>query len=558
MVEKSTEDFIADAVKRLKPSWSERDKKMRAWYNILTLKDEMAQEGMESVVANDPRTGYNLGLHLMSSSIVAHKIQQEGMTDAEVGATSKLEGFITNAWDREESRYRSGGHRGLKNGIVGSMLATGWYSLFAMVDKNRIWFDLWDSIQVYPRFGYDGLAEVVRIIPLTAQDANYLIKSRGWDKGKSAITKGVNMSDYWGFDDDGDVVNGIVIGQNVVKELVKEPDLSKVKRLPVFLGPVGGLPDSGAIVSGKKWQEHYGESIIATNEGLTKNYNRLLTFAQQLVRDTSDPRWLELSSGDDILDEERLFKRGAIFRGEPGDEVTTLPIQPIPPEIRTMTFDYQNMVQRGLFPWSMYGNLQMQLSYLAMANIASSAMQTLNPYMDALSGLYTDVDNFVTNMMLENGYRPHKFKKPDGLPDSFDFNVQVDIEIPGYMTQRATVARMLNPGFKLPVSWITDRMFPEIRDSVAMNARSRSEDAISHPKFLLVEQIRAARGLAQRYLNIEKETSKLYSTLAKSLEAELSAQSEPTPQATSPEMSSALNEVQPSQATEPNRGYERP
>ena len=64
---------------RLKSNWSVRDKKIRDWYDILRLKDDLKQEGMETVTANDPKTGYNLGKHLMTSSTIAHKIPIDGL-----------------------------------------------------------------------------------------------------------------------------------------------------------------------------------------------------------------------------------------------------------------------------------------------------------------------------------------------------------------------------------------------------------------------------------------------------------------------------------------------
>ncbi|GAH01980.1 unnamed protein product, partial [marine sediment metagenome] len=127
----------------------------------------------------------------------------------------------------------------------------------------------------------------------------------------------------------------------------------------------------------------------------------------------------------------------------------------------------------------------MQMSYLAMANIASAALQVLTPYMEALRGLLSDIDNYQVKMIMEGGFRPYGFKKPDNLPEEFEFDVQADIEIPGYLIQRATVARMLNPKFRLPERWVTDKLFPEIRDPLRTQAQVRTEDAMMHPKAIL-------------------------------------------------------------------------
>lgn len=508
---------------RLKSGWSTRNRKIRDWYDILVLKDELKQEGMESVVSNDPRTGYNLGKHLMTSSLVAHKIIHDELTDQESEAASYLESYVTKRWNAEERRYRGMGRKSFKGELIGLMLATGWHSVFSMVEPTSIWSEVWNPYEVYPEFGPDGLVEVVHIYGMKPAVANRKAKLMGWPL-KQPITHNVNLYNHWGFDNDGDVVNGIVLGQEFVKEMVKEPELSEIGVLPVFISPIGGLPDMGAITP--KWQEHFGEAIVATNEELTKNYNRMLTFSQQLMRDTAQTRWLELSSGETpILRDEDMYKRGAIFRGAPGETVSPIPVPPIPVELRTMLFDYQNMVQRGLFPWALHGNIQMQMSYLAMANVASASLQVLTPYMDAYRGLMTDVNTYWLNMLIQNKLRPHKFFVPDNMPKEFEFDVQADIEIPGYMVQRATVARMLDPTFRLSTDTVMNKMFPEIRDTLREQAKVRKDDAMMHPKAVLADMVLAYKEHA-RVLRESKEAgaleaAELYEKVAASVAAEL-------------------------------------
>jgi len=202
-----TKELIAKCVK-LKANWSTRDRKIRDWYDILRLKDELKQEGMESVTSNDPRTGYNLGKHLMTSSIVADKINQEDLNPQEVESVSYLEGYVAKRWADEERRYRKMGRQGFKNELIALMLATGWYSMFSIVEKNRIWSEVWNPIEVYPEFGSAevGLVEAAHIYTMKPAVANRKAKIMGWEISKP-FTHNTTLYDYWGFDDDGDVVN---------------------------------------------------------------------------------------------------------------------------------------------------------------------------------------------------------------------------------------------------------------------------------------------------------------------------------------------------------------
>ena len=70
----------------------------------------------------------------MVSSIISHKIETDELAPEEVAATSYLEKYITKRWESEEERYRRRGHQRFTTRLVSFLLATGWYSVFSMVD----------------------------------------------------------------------------------------------------------------------------------------------------------------------------------------------------------------------------------------------------------------------------------------------------------------------------------------------------------------------------------------------------------------------------------------
>jgi len=522
----------------LKARWQTRNNKIRDWYDILMLKDELAQDGMESVAGNDPRTGYNLGRHLVMTATRSHKIDQTGLTAQEAAATSYLEEYVAKRWIDHENRYRTIGRQGFLWQIVSWLLASGWYALFSIVENDRIWSECWSPTDAYPEFDDYGMCQVAHIY--TVSEKVFARKARllEWDikprKGQTTIYN------HWGFDDDGSVANFTLCQYGFLKLPTIDPYLTAINRLPVFMSPVGGLPDMGSIyglAQSNKWQEHFGEGIVATNEELGKNYNKMLTYNQQLVRDTAQTRWLELSSGDNgILTPENIFKRGAILRGAPGDTVTPLSANPIPVELRQAMMDYQNQLQRGMFPWSVFGNVQQQVSYLALASIASSSLSVLSPYVDALKGMMSDLNNYWFSMIKQNGFRPYRFTMPKGLPKEFVFESKLDVEIPGYLVQRATVARMLNPSFRLPESIIMNKLFPEVTNPLKAKAEIRKDDALSHPKAILADSILAYKEQARLMRDVEDdEGASLYEKLAQSIEAEIFQQPQQAQQPQQPQ-----------------------
>lgn len=538
--------YIIDRCNALKGNWSVRKKKFKEWYDILLLNDELEQEGMESVVTNDPRTGYNLAKHLLTTMVIADKIESDELPPENIPAVSYLEKYVSERWRDQEKRYRSAGRQSWLSEFEAWILATGWYSVFAMVTEKELWAEVWAPADCFPGFGPDGLVEHAHIYKLSPIAAMKKVKSMGWDY-KQSITADMWIYDLWTFDSDGDVSNAVVLETQFVKSPVKDIPCTKVGRLPVFTSPAGGLPDMGSIKVNKAWQEHYGEGIVGTNEDLLLNYNKMRTFMQQAARTAAQPHWLETSRGDTVIATDVLMDRwGSILHGEPGDDVRPLQGVPIPVELTNILFHYQNELQRGMFPWAVFGNVQQQMSYLAMANVAAASMQVLTPYKDGTQGMRTDVDNFWIDMILMNRFNPHKFEEPDNLPEREGrlFAVNADIEIPGYLIQRATVSRMLNPKFRLPESWVMERLFPEIRNTLKAKADVRAEDAMNHPLAIQVDQIIAYRKQADTLREAgDIESADLYIKLAGLLEAQLSTPQEQAREIVAPAQAAAEQAV---------------
>lgn len=556
MIDIGTPTKLIQRCNSLRSNWTTRHGKFVDWYNILTLVDELKQEGMESVVSNDPRTGYNIAKHLMTSSIIAHKVYNPGFTNIQYPPVAYLEAYTEQRWNDQERRYRKFGHRGWKESVIGMMLAFGWVNVFAMVEKDKLYAEVWHPDEGYPEYGSSGLIEYCHIYTLTPSAAAEKVRTMGWST-KQQLNRKLNLYDYWGFDNDGNVANSIVLGTEFMKPPTVDPYLSKIQSLPIFCFPVGGLPDTGTIAT--DWQNHFGESIVATNEDLIKNYNRMLSFVQHAARSAAQNRWIELSSSETpIATEEKMNQFGAIFRGQPGEVLEALTPPTIPIELQQGLFTYQNMLQRGLFPAAIFGNIQQTMSYLAMANVASAALQVLTPYMDGLRNLLSDVDTFWYNMMKENHFHPNDFKVPQNMPDKIEFDVRADIEIPGYLVQRATVARMLDPEFRLSTDTVMQRLFPEIKDPMAEEAKARRDLALSNPKAILVDEVIAYRERADELDAVgSTDNANLYRKLADSLEAELGVPQQQQARTTNTQNNPVLNEVMPQEATEPTEGLGR-
>jgi len=187
-------------------------------------------------------------------------------------------------------------------------------------------------------------------------------------------------------------------------------------------------------------------------------------------------------------------------------------------------------------------------------------MQVLTPYEQAIKGVMSDIDNFWWRQIRDNDYRPYGFKMPPNLSD-VEFDVNFHIEIPGYLIQRATIARMLDPTFRLSTATTMEKMFPEIKDSLREQARARKDDAMSHPKAIVIDTILAWREQARLLREPptrDVDSAELYEKAAKALEAELEAAPPPTvPERMAAEETTVPREVLPKETMMPTEGMGR-
>lgn len=501
----------------LKSAWGLRNTRFKEWYNMLLMKDELAQKDMESFVSNDPRTAYNLALHLLSSQPIPHRIPINKLQSEQMESAGLVETFLTHAWEDVAERHRRRGRQFWVRELTSFILATGWYAVIAMATDEGCVAEIWNPADVYPQYSEDGLDRVVHIYSMQPEALNRKIRLKGWSV-PNKITSPQNVYNYWKYDDSGYVVNHIIIGNQVVIPSV--PGIS-FERIPIFVGPVGGLPDMGSITPGKEWRAQIGQSIISTNETVYKYLNKHWTFSLQLLRDTAQPRWFERSrSGEAIMKPEDVFKRGTIFRGAPDDSIEALAVPPIPVELRSDRLDMEAMLQRGGPPYALYGNLQQAMSAYLMAQVSAAAQQVFKPYHQAVIDVLTDIDNHWIDMVRKFSVHPYSFSVPSDITEDIRVSASYEIKIPGDLAQKATVARMLSPTFTLSETRVMDELFPEITNPVQEQALARKDVAMRHPVMATVDLIQAFRLEAVKCRELgDKESAELYESAAAAAEA---------------------------------------
>jgi hypothetical protein len=469
---------VNDAVNGLKQEWNSRDTEVSKWYRLIRLENDLAQPNMESVISNDPRTSLDMASWLLKPRTPKFLASNRGLDVDEIQEANAWQQYALREYERWDSEGESELYGNQIDRCIQFMLATGWYALISMPMMDGTWrTETWNPMSVWPEYDSAGhLIKVARRYVISGAEANSKVHTSGWIPPSRAWTGNVAVNVLWEEDLDG-VWQTISIGTH----LVKPTTFHELFRIPVYTGPVAGLPDDGSI-NGSKWRGEIGQSVITPILDVQKNYDKMLTYMQQLLRDTANPRILERVRGSSVVTSEQWYGRGAIFTVEPDEDIRAIQPPVLPPEMRAHLFDMRAMTQRGTFSDTAFGTGGGAMSSVLMTQIISASQRVLYPFHSRLKAVLGNIATMNIAHMQRWGIGRDGILS--GLMENINptrLNFNYDITIPGDFVQRASQARILNPEFRLSQTTLYDVLFPEVQNAVMEQGKLQSEDAMRDP-----------------------------------------------------------------------------
>ena len=359
-----------------------------------------------------------------------------------------------------------------------------------MVPTHPRWtISAWNPTSVYPNYDQDGiLVEIARQYTVSKEAAVSLIVQNGWLTPEFPFDKStVTVSMLWIQVPFEGAYMGVTLDNNLVRPLGPTP----FPVIPIYMTPAGGLPDDGTLVD-DTWRAEIGQSFIASSQALQKNYDRTMTYMQQMLRDTANPVWVETAyEGDGVLTEERLYGRGAVFTVGGRDSIYAIrPDSNM--DMRPHSFDLRNQIHRGSFPDTSFGSASDQVSAFLMSQATASTKQLLDPFKEELENAFGWCATNNISLISSGGGKLLGVKMPEA-PDGYSTKFDYDIEIPGDFIQRANASRLLNPQFKLSSETLLEVMFPEVEDPAIEFNRKVTEDAMNTEIAMQIKNIQEFR-----------------------------------------------------------------
>jgi len=532
-------EALAD-IDNLRRAWNPRLVKFKEWMKLLKLTDELQRTGMESIVSNFPRTFYNLSHYFLTAGNTQDIIPLASDDPIEMDKQAKCERACQYMWKKINEKRMAGGLPSFESELSFDLLILGWYAGQSVYDEETQMLvpTLWHPAQTFPRYEDGELTACVHEYTLTARSLLRKAKRNGWSYEARGLDNIVTLDDYYYVDENGDLVNRIFADRKpITPEEVREDVL-------LLVAPVGGFPEEGVIEGRDDWKGLIGQSILETNAPTIQSHNRWSSFMLQILRDSAQPRWQEISTGEPKVDPDKLMDRGFVVHFQPGESLTPIASNPIPIEMQSLLMSMDRDLQKGGFSDMLYGLMEGRTSGYAMTQIVNTANQILLPYQEAKNFVRSQNDTFWLNKLKE-GHKKFQIKgrtleelSSDEIPEDVTVTVFSDLATPKDWLEKATVANYLKD--MLDEETILEEVL-KVPDLQLVNRRKQQDAVRKHPMTQNITLASAYTTFA-KYLAYrgDSEGAARFERAAQSLEAQLSAP--PAGQGKPQEMSQIMSE----------------
>lgn len=254
--------------------------------------------------------------------------------------------------------------------------------------------------------------------------------------------------------------------------MLKAPTPHGCGRVPVVIVPVGPVPlvqTDSAVDS----VSDYGESVFKANRDIYDKHNLMMSiFLELAARARKPPLGVRSRDGRKSLDEDP-YREGATISMGDGDDIQPFALLQTTRDAADLTGHISGKVQRGSIPFSVFGELQFQLSGFAINTLRSGLDSVLRPRLIAEAAFYSQGLELLTEQYASGRFFPlqasaghvDKAMTPESLSRGGMPEISLEGDLPEDDTAKFAQARMAREGAVplLPDRWIYDNIL-KIRD----------------------------------------------------------------------------------------------
>lgn len=504
MTSLSPDAEILQGVQRRIQFWSKRNDAIKNAYKMREMKSD---EQTASLVVPDARKGFELAVHMLSRKTPIHRIPRGAQDEAQAKLNSITERLLHHLWRLNDEYLFLQGREWFTRILSDWCLGCGFYAIqwgvYADANEQPIFIaDPLDPTTVYPEYGslFEGLVACDRVYQTTLDIIRRQAVALGWNASNlnGSGTVKVTVTDHWEqrkslLSKDNEVLHAVYVNNQPVLSLTKEDLLV----IPILAGPVGGMQTaSNYYTNPEEAAARWGQHILVASSALYEIRNRVWEMTLEDLRQAIARTIIDYSLG----------RKGVVSPGDEG-KIVHADVNEKVEELMRQTFTsnfalthqgLEQMQQRALFPWTMFGQAPFDVSGVALEQLNSAAITILGPTQIAMQRLMRQVDLYWlqeykrrwkdTNTPLEaTGIFQNKTYdlriSPAELPDKPWVEVKAPMDLPADMLNKLNASRIAKPvGNLVDDEYILDEIM-DVFDPQLMQERIAADEATQHPAF---------------------------------------------------------------------------
>ena len=374
--------------------------RMEQDHKLYRLEPYDAGDGYRSYTSNEPQVMADKIISWLTSAEMVVRIPFSGNERDQRDADNQKERFLTGIVRAADENLSLRLLPPLRDQLAWYTTLRGWYAgrvLLVKNDKGETNIDItpWDPLNTFWCEGDDGLDWACYRMRKSPSEIAKQYKVKSGDLGEDT-EESIFVYDFYDRED-----NYVVMQDRLLKKRTKHG----YDGVPCFVGMVGSAPLVQSDEVGTDAIADFGESVFKHNRENFENNNFMMSTMLELTA-RSRKQGLKVKSRDGTKSlEEDPYQEGSEISLAQGEEVEPLGMLEMAKESGAFMGLVSSEVQRGGLPYSIYGELQFQLSGYAINTLRQGIETVLSPRIQALERAYKQIFNIISEQ-----YGSGKFK----------------------------------------------------------------------------------------------------------------------------------------------------
>lgn len=382
---------ITTVIKQKEDDLEELRQQMSGDFDLYTLKEYAPTDqngavmtGYQAYTSSQPRNFFDKVTDALNRAELSIQIKLPDDAKEKDRAAAELgELYLFGALNAIDRRLRKRGEPALRETISFLEDLYGWVVIRALVypQEGETVFDVipWDFMHTTWESGADGLLWAANKRKVTKGQvlSEYGIEIKGKD---------TTLIDFW--HKEGGVVKNSIIVDN---EFVKDPEVTGLKGVPVFIGAVGSMPT----MQSKEFEStilHRGDSVWAASRNLYEPFNKITSRTMDLYEKAVIGSILHKSKrGDKSIpgDPYKTYQEVKISSDDE-EEILPFPSPEVPTETAILHSIINTDIQTSTLPYPLaYGGTRQAMSGAALSVLADATRSVYNPRTSTQGHAYT-------------------------------------------------------------------------------------------------------------------------------------------------------------------------